>query len=228
LASVPGFVVGGDGGEEEFAGEDGLAEGGELAEELAVEGGFADQEALLGEEVGGNAGTFGGGDFEFFPVDFLVLPLMEEEAVLVSGGGDEPEVPVGGGEGAGEDVEDFIGDDGGLLEDEEVGGVAAIVVDDAGEADEAGGVGEEGGVGVDGVGFGFDAEGGEGAADEADEFGGAAEGGGGDDGEGVWVIECEVEGFDGGEGSFAELAGAVMLSTQAVEMVCKARAAKMA
>jgi hypothetical protein len=188
VASVPGFVVGSDGGEEELAGEDGLAEGCELAEELAVEGGFADEEALLGEEFGGDAGTFEGGDFEFDPVDFRVFPLIEEESVLVAGGGDEPEVAVGGGEGAGEDVEDLVGDDGGFLEDEEVGGVAAVVVDDAGEADEAGGVGEEGGVGVDGVGFDFDVEGREEAADDADELGGAAEGGGGDDGEGIGVI----------------------------------------
>jgi hypothetical protein len=87
-------------------------------------------------------GQVGGGDFEAGPGDFLVVPLGVEEAGVGAGGGDEPEGAVGGGEGAGEDFEHGVGDDGSLLEDEEVGGVAAVVADDAGETDEAGAVRE--------------------------------------------------------------------------------------
>lgn len=95
----------------------------------------------------------------------------------------------------------FVGDEGGLVDEDEGGGGVA--------ADDAAAVGEDGGCGVDAVSFAeFAGEQERETAEEAQHFGGLVERGGGEEDLGVGAGPGEVEGFDGGDPGFAPLAGA--------------------
>jgi hypothetical protein len=93
--------VGVEGAFEEFAGDELAGAGGEFAEELGVEGVFAEEEALFGEEVLADAGALGGFDLEAGPFGGAMPGVVEEAAGGGAIGGDRDEAGAIEEEGAG-------------------------------------------------------------------------------------------------------------------------------
>ena len=89
-----------------------------------------------------DSGALIGGSLDAGVVEIRVGPDFVKEAGGRAGRGDEPDGASGGGDGWGEGGEDGVGDEGGLLEEEEVGGVAAVGVGGSWEGEDAGAVGE--------------------------------------------------------------------------------------
>ena len=122
--------------------------GGEVAKVLFGEllGGFA--LAFGGDEVGGNAaGGAGAGGGRGEPEPGMRRRVLGnefaiEEALLAERGGEEPEMALGGGDEGGDGGEDFVGNAGGFVDDEQVGGESAGMIGVGGQSQNEGVVGE--------------------------------------------------------------------------------------
>jgi len=169
----------------------------------------AGEEALLfGNEGGIGIGRVVDGGFNAMPVEGFVVPDGVEEAGLTAGGTDEPEAAVGAGEDARDVAENLVVDEGGFVDDDDVGGVADAGTLIVGDGENAGLVGE-----FDGVTFAVSAaagdfDGGGVGGDFFDDNAGVIFGIGEDEDFGFGVIQGEMEGFDGDDGGLAPLAGA--------------------
>lgn len=167
------------------------------------------EEALLfGNEGGVGIGRVVNGGFDAMPVEGFVVPDGVEEAGLTAGCPDEPEAAVGTGEDAGDVAENLVVDEGGFIDDDDVGGVAdagTLVVSDG---EDAGLVGEFEGVAFAVGAAAGDFDGGGVGGDFFDDDAGVIFGIGEDEDFGFGVIQGVMEGFDGDDGGLAPLAGA--------------------
>ena len=127
---------------------------------------------------------------------------------MTARGAEEPEPAVGAGEGAGDVADDFVVNESGLIDDDDVGGVADAGTGVVGDGKDFGAVGEFDGVLLAVSVAAADVERG-GVGDEFfDDDAGVVLGIGEDDDFRFGVLEGKVEGFEGDEGGLAPLAGA--------------------
>ena len=162
------------------------------------------------EELGGDAGAFGGGDRDTEPCRAAVLPLFVEETAFAAGGAEEPEIAVGGGEHGKEGLIHVVIDARGLVDEHERdGGEAAHGAFIAGKADDPGAVGEEQGDRVIAIAARADAEFRNHAGGFTQEFGALPLGRAGDENFAPGLRVCAMYGLGSGDEGLAPLTAAV-------------------
>jgi len=165
---------------------------------------------LLTEEFGGNSGAFGGWDGDAGPVGIRGGPGVVEEASAALWGGHEPDVSIADGDHGADGEVEVIGDEGGLI-DEQQGdsGEAADGGFAAGEADHSGEVGELERDGIIAVAAHGVAEFTDKVAGFSYKFAALAVAGRNDEDEAPGMRLQAMQGFDGADGGFSPLAAAV-------------------
>ena len=83
----------------------------------------------------------GDGGFDAMPAVGLVVPDGEEQAGLAAGRAEHPHLAVGPREAAREVADDFVVNEGGFVDDDDIGGVADDRSGVAGDGEDAGAVG---------------------------------------------------------------------------------------
>ena len=143
-----------------------------------------------------------------FPGLVLVVPEFGEVADGTGRGGDDPEGAAADGENGGEGLVGFGADVGGFIDDDEAGlRVAAQGDGHGGSRDEPGAVGQEQRLVVDAVAADAEAEIGGEAGGFGEDFAGLGADGADHENEAVAMAERQIEGAQGRDGAFADLAG---------------------
>jgi len=189
-------------GFDDFAAGELLAAGLEFAEVFAAESLLASDDAFAVEVFLADAGAVFGGGLEDFPAGrFLGVDLIEESPLL-AGGTEDPEIAVGRGEDGSQRLEEFVFDEGGFVDDEDVRGEAAGCF---GRLRQGGDAAAVGGNEFFALAFGFGGD----VGDVVEQGRGLAKGRAGDEDAGSGRGPCELQRFPGDDGGFAPLAGAV-------------------